>query len=171
MKKSRPTVFRNESWLPRPRDEVFAFFADARNLEAITPPWLRFRVVTPGPITMQVGLKIDYRLRVRGLPMRWQSEITLWNPPMRFVDEQRRGPYRLWRHEHRFEDWGGGTLCIDVVHYIAPGGLLRKWIDRLWVGPDIARIFEFRRRAMNERFGLQATGSLISKMDPPSGAA
>lgn len=162
-------MFRTESWLPRPRDEVFAFFADARNLQEITPSWLKFRVLTPEPITMKAGLRLDYRLRVRGFPMRWQSEITAWEPPHRFVDEQRRGPYRLWHHEHRFEDWGGGTLCIDVVHYVAPGGPFRKWLERLWVAPDVARIFEFRRRFMIERFGLQATGSLISKTEPRSG--
>src|SRR5438105_4101409 len=83
-----------EQWLPVARDKVFAFFADAGNLDAITPPWLHFQVVTPQPMTLQAGAVIDYRLRVHGLPMPWQSEITIWEPPHRFVDVQRRGPYR-----------------------------------------------------------------------------
>ena len=162
-------LFRSETWLPRPRSEVFPFFADARNLETITPSWLKFRVLTTDPLEMKVGLKIDYRLRARGLPLRWQSEITEWEPPNWFVDEQRRGPYRLWRHEHRFEDMGGGTLCIDMVRWAARGGPFRKLIERLWVRRDIDRIFEYRRKALAERFGLQGRGSLTSKMEPRSG--
>jgi ligand-binding SRPBCC domain-containing protein len=140
----------SELWLPRPRAEVFPFFADARNLEAITPGWLRFQVLTPGPLEMRTGLRIDYRLRVHGLPLRWQSEITVWEPPQRFVDEQRRGPYRLWRHEHRFAERDGGTLCADHVRYAVPGGEL---VYRLFVRRDVERIFEFRRRRLTERFG------------------
>lgn len=140
-------------WLPRPRAEVFPFFADALNLEAITPPWLRFEVLTRPPIAMRVGLRIDYRLRLRGLPMRWQSEITAWEPPHRFVDEQRRGPYRVWIHEHTFEERDGGTLARDVVSYRVWGGAL---IDRLFVRRDVANIFRFRQAAMAGRFGSPA---------------
>lgn len=125
--------------------------------------------MTPEPIEMREGLRIDYRLRVRGFPMRWQSEITVWDPPNRFVDEQRRGPYRVWRHEHQFQDSNGGTWCGDLVRYAAPGGIFRSWIERLWVNRDVAKIFEYRRRALNERLGLQATGNLTSKMEPRSG--
>lgn len=142
-----------EQWLPRPRSEVFPFFADAGNLERITPDWLRFHILTPRPITMQVGQRIDYRLRIRGLPARWQSEITAWEPPCRFVDEQRRGPYRLWHHEHRFEEKDGGTLCLDIVHYAAPGGPFRPLIERWFVRPDVERIFAHRRRALDALFG------------------
>jgi ligand-binding SRPBCC domain-containing protein len=118
---------------------------------------------------MRVGLTIDYRLRVRGFPMRWQSEITHWDPPNRFVDEQRRGPYRVWWHEHRFEDMGGGTLCLDMVRYAARGGPFQGLIERFWVRRDIDRIFDYRRKALAERFGLQGRGSLTSKMEPRSG--
>lgn len=138
-----------ELWLPRPRDEVFRFFADALNLEALTPPWLKFEVLTPRPIEMRVGLRIDYRLRLRGLPLRWQSEITAWEPPVRFVDEQRRGPYRAWIHEHTFEERDGGTLARDMVQYDVIGGRL---VNRLFVGRDVGKIFEFRAQALRERF-------------------
>jgi ligand-binding SRPBCC domain-containing protein len=137
--------FHAELWLPRPRAEVFAFFADARNLEAITPPWVNFRILTPAPIDMRVGAQIDYRIRVHGLPLRWRTEITLWEPPFRFADTQLRGPYRRWVHTHAFEEKDGGTLCLDDVSYAVPGGAL---IERLFVRRDIERIFAHRQAAM-----------------------
>jgi ligand-binding SRPBCC domain-containing protein len=142
-----------ELLLPRTIDEVFAFFAEARNLETLTPPWLRFQVVTPGAIEMRVGTTIDYRLRVRGFPVTWRSEITVWEPGSRFVDVQRSGPYRSWVHEHGFRERGSGTLATDTVDYAAPGG----WAaNRLLVGPDLRRIFEYRHRALSARFGRPA---------------
>lgn len=134
----------------RPRAEVFDFFADARNLEFITPPWLKFNVLTPTPIAMRVGALIDYKLKVRGFPMRWQSEITAWEPPHRFIDEQRRGPYRLWIHEHTFVEQDGGTLVSDRVEYAVPGGAI---VRRLFVAPDLEKIFAFRRERLAEHFG------------------
>lgn len=137
----------SELWLPRLRPEIFPFFADARNLEAITPPWLGFSILTPGPIRMRRGTLIDYRLRLRGIPLRWRSEITAWEPTIRFVDEQRRGPYLLWVHEHGFEERNGGTLVTDHVRYAVPGGTL---IHRLFVRRDVEAIFAFRRRKLQE---------------------
>jgi ligand-binding SRPBCC domain-containing protein len=139
--------------LPHPRAIVFQFFADAYQLEAITPPWLRFVVLNPPPITMQAGVRIDYRLRLHGLPIRWQSVISAWEPPLRFVDEHLRGPYRRWHHEHRFEPVDGGTLCRDVVDYEVPGG---RFVDRFFVRRDLREIFRFRQQKLAELFAEQA---------------
>jgi hypothetical protein len=142
-------LFKTEIWLPRPLQEVFAFFADARNLQRITPPWLSFEVLAPGETEMKAGTLIDYKLRVHGMPLRWRSEITVWEPPRRFVDEQRRGPYRLWIHEHRFAEKDKGTLVTDDVRYAVPGGAL---VNKLFVAGDVARIFEHRKQKLEEIF-------------------
>jgi ligand-binding SRPBCC domain-containing protein len=133
----------------RPREELFKFFADAHGLETLTPPWLKFTVVTPDPVTIAQGSVIDYKLRLRGIPIRWQSLISVWEPPVRFVDEQLRGPYRRWHHEHVFEAVEGGTLCSDIVDYEVPGGWL---IDRLFVRPDLSKIFHFRQEKLRSVF-------------------
>jgi ligand-binding SRPBCC domain-containing protein len=137
-------------WVPRPLDEVFRFFADARNLQKITPPWLDFRITTQGEITMREGALIDYKLKVRGIPIRWRSEIAVWEPPRRFVDKQLKGPYRLWNHEHRFEERDGGTLVTDDVQYSVYGGEI---IRRLFVARDVDKIFAYRTEKMRELFG------------------
>jgi ligand-binding SRPBCC domain-containing protein len=142
-------LFRSVVWLPRLPEDVFPFFADARNLQIITPPWLSFEVITPGAITMKPGVVIDYRLRVHGVPIGWRSEITVYEPPWRFADEQRRGPYLSWVHEHRFVEKEKGTLVVDEVHYAVPGGTL---VNTLFVARDIRRIFEFRTRRLRELF-------------------
>ncbi len=142
-------------WLPCPKEEVFPFFADARNLEAITPAMLQFRVLTPDPIEMRVGALIDYRLRLHGLPLRWRTLIREWAPPHRFVDEQLRGPYRWWVHAHEFRDHEGGTLCTDRVRYGVMGGAL---VHRLLVAKDVRRIFEYRAERLLERFVADAGG-------------
>lgn len=136
--------------LPRPRDEVFPFFADAHNLDKLTPAKLRFQVLTPGPIEMSEGTLIDYRLKIRGVPVKWRSEITVWEPNHRFVDEQRRGPYRWWRHEHLFECDGDETIAIDNVSYGVIGGAL---INRFLVAPDLIDIFQFRTEKLLSNFG------------------
>jgi ligand-binding SRPBCC domain-containing protein len=138
-----------EQWLRRPLAEVFPFFADAGNLDLITPPWLRFEILTPRPIEMKVGVLIDYRLRLRGLSSRWQSEIAAWQPPDRFVDEQRRGPYRLWHHKHTFTERDGCTLVGDHVGYAMWGGAL---VNRLFVQRDVAAIFGYRQQTLRELF-------------------
>ncbi len=140
-------------WLPLPRTDVFAFFADAANLERITPPFLRFEVRTPLPVIMRAGAVIDYRIGLRGIPMTWRSEITTWNPPHQFVDTQRRGPYREWVHTHTFEDLGGGTLIKDDVRYRLPGPPFpARLANAIFVQRELTAIFEFRHRALADAF-------------------
>lgn len=133
--------------LPVDLATAFGFFADAANLERITPTWLRFAVLTPLPAQLEEGALIDYRLQLRGIPIRWRSEITAWEPPYRFVDEQRSGPYLLWVHEHRLEPAGSGTVVRDRVVYAVPGGEL---VNRLLVRPELERIFDYRARVLRE---------------------
>jgi ligand-binding SRPBCC domain-containing protein len=128
---------------------VFGLFSDAFQLESLTPPWLHFSVITPKPIQIAAGALIDYHLRVRGIPIRWQSRISVWEPPFRFVDEQTRGPYRYWHHEHVFEPANGGTLCRDIVDYAVYGGTL---INTLFVRRDLLKIFAYRRNKLAEMF-------------------
>ena len=142
-------LFETELWLPVAREKVFPFFADARNLEVITPPWLNFKIRTPGQIPMRVGALIDYQIRIHGWPVRWRTKITGWNPPSSFRDEQLRGPYRLWRHTHTFEEKDGGTLCRDRVEYAVPGGAL---VNRLFVRRDVEKIFAYRAGALQKHF-------------------
>ena len=140
---------------------MFPFFADAGNLEQLTPPQVRFAIATPQPIEMFAGQRIDYRIRVRGIPMRWTSEISTWQPPHAFVDEQRRGPYRLWHHRHEFTPIPGGTRLVDIVHYAVPGWWLEPVVHRLAVRPDLTRIFRFRGEKIVERFGLMGAPPTI----------
>lgn len=127
------------------RGEVFSFFADPSNLEAITPPFLHFRVVRSTTPLIEEGTEIEYRLRVRGVPIRWVSRITTWDPPHVFVDEQLEGPYRRWHHTHRFFDEGGATRVEDEVLYAVPApGALGRLVDRLLIRPDLERIFDHR---------------------------
>jgi len=142
--------FQCEIWLPLPPEELFPFFADAANLDAITPKWLHFRIVTPRPVEMREGALIDYKLRVHGLPLRWRTLIREWNPPHSFVDEQLRGPYRQWVHRHTFEPQNGGTLARDVVHYAVPFDFIAH---PLFVRRDIEKIFQHRQKALREMFG------------------
>jgi ligand-binding SRPBCC domain-containing protein len=141
-----------EQRLPGSPDDVFAFFADARNLEAITPPLLRFRVMDPGAIVMGPGALIRYRLRVHRVPVGWLTAIREWDPPHRFVDEQLRGPYALWHHTHTFEaiEDGAATLMRDHVRYALPFGLLGEAARRLFVARDIEAIFDYRAERIRE---------------------
>lgn len=150
--RGRAQLLRRETVVPRGPDEVFAFFSDAGNLDLLTPPWLGFRILTPTPIEMHAGTLIDYRLRVRGIPIRWRTEITAWEPPSRFVDVQVRGPYRWWHHEHRFEACEGGTRVIDEVEYLAP----LHWLSEpLLVRRDVRRIFDYRSQQLREHPSLR----------------
>lgn len=139
--------------IPRDIEEVFRFFSDPRNLEEITPPWLRFRTTSCSTESVREGSVIDYKLRIRGLPVRWRSLIRVWEPPHRFVDEQLIGPYRSWIHEHRFENLGSDTRATDTVRYSVLGG---AWVNRLFVRPDVERIFDYRKQRLAVLFGHRA---------------
>lgn len=139
--------------LHRPLPEVFAFFSDASNLEALTPPFLRFRILTPMPLEMRAGARLSYQLSLCGVPMRWSSRITDWQPGKRFVDEQESGPYALWRHTHEFEARGTSTSMRDVVDYSEPLGPLGTVAHVLVVRRTLDRIFDFRRDAIRRLLG------------------
>src|SRR4051812_34305983 len=140
-------VLEREQTLALPPTRVFPFFGDARNLEAITPPLLRFRVVTPEPIEMGKGTRLRYRLRLHGVPIGWDTVIADWEPPHRFVDVQVRGPYAIWHHTHTFEPLEGDrTLMRDTVRYAVGFGVFGELAHRLRVRRDLAEIFAFRAR-------------------------
>jgi ligand-binding SRPBCC domain-containing protein len=137
------------AWLPHPVDEVFPFFADAHNLNLLTPAWLNFRVLTPPPIAMREGLQLDYRITLRGIPIRWRTRIKAWEPGRRFIDEQVSGPYLEWVHTHDFHEVEGGTDVADTVRYRVLGGAL---VNALVVERDVRRIFEHRLHALRMHF-------------------
>ena len=140
--------------LPIPQREAWDFFSDPGNLPRITPPWLGFEVTSEPPPRMYPGMVLTYRVRpLLGIPVSWMTEITQVSEPDYFIDEQRFGPYRLWHHEHRFETAAGGTRVIDTVHYALPAGPLSPLVDRLIVRRQLANIFGYRRRVLEERFG------------------
>jgi ligand-binding SRPBCC domain-containing protein len=149
---------RSDVVAPVPLDVAFAFFADAWNLERITPPWLNFRIRTARPLTMREGAVLEYRLRLHGLPIPWRTRIDVWEPGVRFVDRQVLGPYHWWRHEHRFEAVAGGTRVVDHVEYLPRAA----WLSRRWVQRDVERIFAYRRRALVDALADQTRTGVAS---------
>lgn len=143
----------HEQLVPRKLEEVFDFFSRPGNLETLTPGFLRFKVVSVSPQPVQKGTLINYKLRVRGLPLRWTSEIREWDPPTRFVDFQTRGPYKLWHHTHRFIAEGNNTRIMDEVLYDLPFGLLGKIVHSFMVKSDVEKIFRYREMKVRELFG------------------
>ena len=141
-----------EQRIERPLADVFPFFADAGNLEAITPAFLRFRILTPRPIEMRPGARIEYALSLFGVPLRWRTVISDWQPGVRFIDEQESGPYALWRHTHEFTAAGDATLMRDVVEYREPLGPLGRVAHGLFVARTLERIFDYRRDAIARHF-------------------
>ena len=146
-------VLEREQLVPAPLEAVVGFFADAANLDALTPPWLRFRILTPLPIEMRADARIEYQLRLAGVPVRWRSRIAKWDPPHGFVDVQERGPYALWEHTHRFRPCGDGVLMADVVRYALPFGPLGALAHGLGVQAMLAAIFDYRFARIRQRFG------------------
>ena len=145
-------TLRREQWVPHPVSEVFDFFSHAENLEKLTPAWLRFEIVTPKPVEMKQGMLIQYALRLRGIPLRWLTQVEDWNPPYEFVDIQLKGPYRLWRHTHTFLSVNGGTKVVDEIEYALPFGLLGRIVHRVQVARDVAGIFDYRQEKIRTRF-------------------
>jgi ligand-binding SRPBCC domain-containing protein len=148
-------VYRLERTLtiPRPRADVFPFFADAANLERLTPPFLGFQILTPRPIAMGPGTRIEYRIKLNGISMKWRTLIETYEPGVMFVDTQERGPYKVWRHTHTFEDVPGGTRLGDVVEYQLPLGPLGSLAHALFVRRQLTTIFDYRAKVMTEMFG------------------
>jgi ligand-binding SRPBCC domain-containing protein len=135
-----------------PVEQAFDFYVDAHNLEPMTPPWLHFKVTTPGELVLRQGARLDYELRLHGVPVRWQTRIEVWEPPERFVDVQAKGPYSLWEHTHLFEkDGDDAALIHDRVRYAIPLGPLGALAHRLFVRRDLERIFDYRRQAASKR--------------------
>ena len=146
-------ILRREQWIARPIDEVFAFFADAQNLEKLSPSWLGFKILSMSTDSIEQGTTIHYRLRLHGIPVHWQTDICEWNAPHCFVDEQTKGPYRQWHHTHKFEAHGSRTKVIDEVQYSLPFGVLGQIVHVLKVRRDVNRIFDYRRLQIDALFG------------------
>ena len=157
-------VLRSEHWVSRPVKEVFAFFERPENLAKITPPNLDFRILTPSPVSMRAGAQIDYTIRILGCPLRWTTIITRYEPPYLFADEQARGPYRYWRHTHRFEEQRGGTLMSDEVVYALPLWPLSEVAHLLSVRRMIQSIFDYRTGAIDQEFSAEPSNGKRSNV-------
>jgi ligand-binding SRPBCC domain-containing protein len=156
----RVYVLERRQRLELPLQRAFEFYAEARNLAVITPPWMRFEVTTPGPIEMRSGALIDYRMKVHGVPVRWRTRIAVWEPPLCFVDVQVRGPYALWEHTHTFERAGEHAVVIsDRVRYSIPLGLLGQIAHAAFVKRDLKRVFDYRERAVADRLQSESAGT------------
>lgn len=152
----KPRTLDAEMWVPAGIDAVFSFFSNVANLDPLTPPWLRFQTLTPLPVTLRPGSLIEHRIYLHGVPIHWRTEITAFQPPTLFVDEQRAGPYRLWIHRHDFVEENGGTWIRDHVDYIPRGWILEPLLNRWFVQPDLMKIFRYRHQKIRE---LLAPGS------------
>ncbi len=143
-----------QTLLNKSLEEAFPFFANAENLNKVTPKWLKFGILTPLPIEMKVGTIVEYRLRLHGAVIRWRSEITEWDPPHKFTDVQIKGPYRFWKHEHFFTAESNRTKMIDRVEYAISGWLFAPLVHFLFVKRDLKKIFKYRERRFLEIFSL-----------------
>jgi ligand-binding SRPBCC domain-containing protein len=151
--KTREHILECEQVVPRPLEDVFAFFADPRNLEDLTPPFLHFRILTPEPFRMEAGAVYEYRLRLFWVPLEWKSRIETYDPGRSFTDVQVEGPYASWAHLHEFREAPGGTRVRDTVRYALPLGPLGSLAHGLFVRRSLRRIFDYRARRMREIFG------------------
>lgn len=160
-----------EQWVARPLERVFPFFEQPENLALITPPSLGFRLLTPGPVRMEKGRVIDYTIRVLGLPTRWKTLISTYDPPWCFVDEQISGPYSFWHHTHRFEQRHGGTLLYDEVRYALPLVLMGpagELVHTVYLRPTLERIFDYRRQVFASLFEPVHPNTALSSEEVPA---
>ena len=150
--KTRPTerLFESEQWISADKENIFPFFSESTNLEKITPSWLKFKVLKQSTNPIRTGTIIDYRISIKGLPVKWQTEIKSWNPPNSFVDDQLKGPYKKWYHSHMFEQFPQGTLMKDRVVYELPLGRLGELFLGSFVRSDVTKIFSFRKKTINK---------------------
>lgn len=139
--------------IPGALAEVFAFFKRPENLERLTPPWLNFRILSASDPEVRAGTRIRYRLRLNGIPLTWESLISRYEENVLFVDEQLRGPYRRWVHQHDFREVPGGVEVSDRVEYALPFGPLGDVAHALFVRRQLGAIFDYRKRVMAEIFG------------------
>lgn len=150
-------------WLPCPPEEAFAFFAHPRNLDRVTPSWFRLRILGPLPIEVAAGTRIDYRMSWRGLGLDWQSRVTDWRPPRSFEYVQERGPFRTFRHDHRFLSEAGGVRVVDRIRFAARAGRL---LDRAVVAAELRRILRHRAEAAGRLLGGSAPAAVSAQSEP-----
>jgi len=136
----------------KPLSEVFEFFSNAENLNKITPPDMQFKILTPLPIIIKKGTLIDYKIKVNGIPLNWQTEITEFEVNKRFIDKQLKGPYRVWIHEHTFEEKDGKTIMNDHVQFLSPGWFLEPIINKLFIEKKVKGIFAYREKILTNLF-------------------
>ena len=150
----KPHILETVTIINKPLDVVFDFFSKAENLNALTPPELEFKILTPSPIKMFPGTLIEYRIKLNGIPFNWKTKISTWNPPYQFIDEQIKGPYVRWHHTHTFKDLDDGrTEMIDRVEFLSPGWILEPLINALFIENRVNQIFKYREQKLTEIFG------------------
>ena len=164
-------VIERRLWLPRPRPEVFAFFADPGNLARVSPPPADLRWLAPPPASLGAGAVLDFSIRLCGLPVRWRVFVREFDPPYRFIDAQLWGPFARWEHRHLFFEGppgdATGTWVEDRVTYRLPLGSLGRLAHALGAGRSIARVFDYRARRLQELLG--AASSPAERPRPPTG--
>ena len=141
-------ILETETYIPKPLNEVFDFFSKAENLNKLTPPDVHFKIMTPLPIDMKKGTLIDYRIKLNNIPFYWKTEITEWNPPFKFADNQVKGPYQTWFHEHSFVEKDGKTYMKDKITYLSKGWILVPLLHWLFVDKKVKQIFEYREKQL-----------------------
>ena len=148
----QPHTIIRKTIIKRPLEEVFQFFSKAENLNLLTPLELSFKILTPLPIKMQAGTLIDYRIKLNGIPFNWRTEISTWKVNECFVDQQLKGPYKIWHHTHSFTAVKEGTLMIDEVKYLSPGWILEPLIEKFFIKKKVEGIFDYRNSKLKEIF-------------------